>query len=209
MDRHPLSPSHKAHDLLPRKRLAALGKVDQKIGVARNLERMPVHRRRRRAWKRYLLGRGVFGLVATQRIRHNTSRKLAKPDRRQQIVLLGKPVGGEHPLHLLAPTHAAQGGPDLPQLPIQQLSSDLDRSALFLVLEPGADFRPGAVGGHNPEPIVMRLLLWRGGDLDDVAVLDLALQRNPPTVDPATDAGLTHLAVNPIGEVENGRTPRE
>ena len=51
--------------------------------------------------------------------------------------------------------------------------------------------RPGAVG-------------LGGEDLDDVAVLERALQRHEPAVDPAADAVVPDLGVHRVGEVDRG-----
>jgi hypothetical protein len=109
----------------------------------------------------------------------------------------------------LRPPELAHRDAHLPQLPLEELAAELDRALLFLALEPGTDLGARAVGGDDREPVVVRLLAVRGGDLDDVAVPDLGLERHPAPVDPAADAGLADLAVDAVGEVEDRGAARE
>ena len=61
------------------------------------------------------------------------------------------------------------------------------------------------------QPVAARpgTLRLGGEDLDDVAVVEGALQRDQPAVDPGADAAVADLGVHGVGEVDRGRAGRQ
>ena len=79
-----------------------------------------------------------------------------------------------------------------------------------LALEQGADLVARAAGAHQREPVARRAALLLGGqDLDDVAAVELVVQRHDLAVDLGADAAVPDVGVDRVGEVERGRAGGE
>ena len=79
-----------------------------------------------------------------------------------------------------------------------------------LLLEPGADLVAGAARPDQLQPVARRAALLLGGQhLDDVARLQLVVQRDDLAVDLRADAAVADVGVDGVGEVERGRAGGE
>ena len=79
-----------------------------------------------------------------------------------------------------------------------------------LALQEGADLVARPAGPHHRQPVARGpALLLRGQDLDDVAGLELVVQRDDLAVHLRPDAAMADVGVNGVGEVERGRAGGE
>src|SRR4051794_20530910 len=93
---------------------------------------------------------------------------------------------------------------------LQQLAAGVLGVLARLGLEPGADLVARAGGLDHREPVARRAPLALGGEhLDDVARLQLVVQRHDLAVDLGADAAVADVGVDLVGEVEWGRADGE
>ena len=86
---------------------------------------------------------------------------------------------------------------------LQQLAAGVLGVVARLGLEPGLDLVAGAGRLDQREPVARRAALALGGeDLDDVARLQLVVQRHDLAVDPRADAAVADVGVDLVGEVQ-------
>ena len=110
----------------------------------------------------------------------------------------GHRVGGDEALQRQAGAARLAG---------DRLLAGLDRLLAPLLGEPLLDLLLGPRRGDELQPVARGpgALGLRGEDLDDLAVLELALERDEPAVDAAADALVADLGVHGVGEVDRRR----
>jgi hypothetical protein len=111
--------------------------------------------------------------------------------------LAGQHVALEHPLHREA--LAFEFGSQLFATVLDHVVAPLAREPLLdLVASPGR--------GDEVEPVAggPGALHLGGEDLAGVTAVQLVVERHQPAVDPCADAGVAHLGVHGVGEVDRG-----
>ena len=96
-----------------------------------------------------------------------------------------------------------RGQPGLVEVLLQQLAAGVLGVVARLGLEPGLDLVARAGRLDQREPVARRAALALGGeDLDDVAGLQLVVQRDDLAVDARADAAVADVGVDLVGEVQ-------
>ena len=102
------------------------------------------------------------------------------------------------------------GRPCFVQVLLQQLAAGVLGVLARLGLEPLLDLVARAGGLDHGEPVARRAALALGGQhLDDVAGLQLVVQRHDLAVDLRADAAVADLGVDLVGEVQRRRARGE
>src|SRR5205814_4276206 len=133
---------------------------------------------------------------------------VARAERGQEVVdLVELEQGGQLLGRRLAEPQAGE-------LLLHDLAAADDVLLALLPAEPLADLLAGMVGLDVVEvrvqPVAARALGGlRGDDLDDLAVLELVVEADQPTIDLAADAAVADVGVDAVGEVERGRAGRQ
>ena len=100
--------------------------------------------------------------------------------------------------------------PGLLEVLVQQLAAGVLGVLARLGLEPGADLVARAGRLDDRQPVARRAALALGGEhLDDVAGLQLVVQRHDLAVDLRADAAVADVRVDLVGEVERRRAGGE
>ena len=141
---------------------------------------------------------------------HLLRRDCAVADRGEEVVDAGQPVGLGHlgdPLRAeLLERRARQAA----QLAFERLAAVDDVDLALLALEPLPDLVLGVAGHDLVEPVARRTARGLGGDdLDDVAVVQLVVERHEAVVDLGADARVADVGVDAVGEVERRRARGE
>ena len=96
-----------------------------------------------------------------------------------------------------------RGAGQAPELAVEELAAMGDVLVALLALEPLTDLLARVARGHEVEPVARRAVrALRRDDLDDVAVLQLVVERHEAVVHLGADAGVADLGVDAVGEVE-------
>ena len=92
---------------------------------------------------------------------------------------------------------------------LEQRAAELDVLLALARADEAADRGLSLAGDGEALPGRRRRLRLRGHDLDLVAIGELRAQRQHATVDLGADAGVAHLAVHGVGEVDRRRAARQ
>ncbi len=86
-----------------------------------------------------------------------------------------------------------------------QLAADFDGALALVDLQPVLDLLAGAPRLDEAQPVAAGMMSGLGEDFDDVAGVELVIQRHDAAVDLRAHAGVAHLRVNGVGEVHRRR----
>ena len=209
MDGDPLAPSDVSLDRVPGNGLAALGDLGQDTSLAFDPDlasrlELGHHRDERElAVAVRLAGRHILE-------QHRVGADVTVSDRGEEIVevvevkLLGQlehaSVANRRKRPLLNPA----------KLFVEELFTLGDILLSTFLLEPGADLLGGSGGLDETEPVTAGTMRPLGSeDLNDVTVLKRIVERHHPAVGLGPDAAVPDLGMDPVSEVDRGRTTRQ
>ena len=86
--------------------------------------------------------------------------------------------------------------------PVHRVPAQLLVFLPHLLAEPLADAVFGLLGLDYLQPVPAGAVALGGHDLDDIAVLQLCFQGHQAVVDPGAHAGMAHLGVDAVGEIQ-------
>ena len=173
--------------------------------AARARGRCAAVRRRRRP--------GLGGLVLHHvRARSSDSTwrggELAVAQRRVQVLHLAVAVFAGDPLEVRL-GHLAELHAQPPRFLLQILLADFDRLDALAGVDDVLDLVARARGLDERQPVLAGLVAGLRHDLDDVAVAQRVAQRHDAAVHLGADAGVAHVGVDGVGEIDGGGVARQ
>ena len=221
VDRDAAAERHVAEDLVARHRPAALGQPQRDVLDALDpdavLRRVALGPARRLARGDEVLGdrRLVVGRLALLQALHDLvdddlGRDLGAAERDVEVVGLAVAHLADHVGEQRRAGDLLRRQARLLEVLLQQLAAGVLGVLARLGLEPGADLVARAGRLDDGEPVARRAALALGGEhLDDVARLQLVVQRHDLAVDLRADAAVADVGVDLVGEVERRRARAE
>ena len=93
--------------------------------------------------------------------------------------------------------------------PVHRIPAQLLVFLPHFLAEPLADAVLGLLGLDDLQPVPAGAVTLGGHDFNDVAVLQLRFQRHQPVVDPGAHAGMAHLGMDTVGEIQGHGAGRQ
>ena len=219
VDRDPAAERDVAEDRVARHRPAALGQPQRDVVDALDADAVAATSRLRpaaapcalvRAGPRRPIGSSSAASPCLSRCMHlvddDLRRDLRAAERDVEVVGLAEAHLADHVGQQRRAGDLLRRQAGLVEVLLQQLAAGVLGVVARLGLEPGADLVARARRLDQRQPVARRAALALGGeDLDDVAGLQLVVQRDDLAVDLGADAAVADVGVDLVGEVQRRR----